>query len=200
MTEKVKLTKLQAEAIEWLMDGAPGSWTQEDLIREHTLDRHGWSGVEDAVDISVLNGLPLLTLIDALRIGYEIEKEYKVGDWVVHDAGCKLGQIEIVRGKNITVRRTDGEGYWWNTDFIRHATPEEIKAEQERRVWAGIGREPGEFRDGDIIFGDPNSNFGLAITKVVDGWSEKAARSDYYDGHIKGFYPAESFVEFGGGE
>lgn len=185
MTEKVKLTREQANAVKWLTDGSEGSWTQEELIRKHAQEPSGWNGDGDVVDSSVLNGLPLLTLVDALRIGYEAEPKYKVHEWVKTRNGS-VGKI--VRVGNGFVELDDGSVPC--IEFIVHATPEEIKAEQERRVWAGIGREVGVFFRGDV---------GMHITGSMHYDPFTIGR--FYDkGELKGFYPAESFIGFGGGE
>lgn len=74
-------------------------------------------------------------------------------------------------------------------DFIRHATPEEIKVEQERLLWKSINREVGEFRSKDIRI---NENGEPIIVNDT-----KHARMLFEKGKVKGFYPAESFISFG---
>lgn len=185
--EKVKITRAQADAIEFLIaknDSGESRWEVEPLIRVHAQNANAWAGEADPI-----RHMPLLTLVDALRIGYEVKETFKAGDWVVHEAGCKLGQIEIVRGKYIMVRRTDGEGYWWNTDHIRHATPEEIKAGQECRVWAKTGRKVGEFKDGDI-----------GVCEHIYWNDPDDLKNLYKEGILENFYPVESRISFGGGE
>lgn len=76
MTEKVRVTQEQADAIEYLT--TKGFWSQEELIKLQA-EKFVWEGPR----AKGLNGMPLLTFVDALRIGYEIEPEFKVGDWVV---------------------------------------------------------------------------------------------------------------------
>ncbi|MFD1206672.1 hypothetical protein ACFQ38_16365 [Sporosarcina contaminans] len=82
-------------------------------------------------------------------------------------------------------------------DFVRvlyepysYEVEEEIKAEQERQAWAKIGRRVGEFRDGDLGISE-HGNY-------IDTPSILKAR--YELGQLRGFYPAESLISFGGGE
>ncbi|MDN4609145.1 hypothetical protein [Sporosarcina highlanderae] len=173
MSGKVKLTQKQSEGIEAMLRS--GNWTHEQLIEKHARGME-WSGMQ----ASKLNGIPLLTFVDALRIGYEVEEEYKVGDWVFILNVSKIGKVVRVGNDFVEV----DNGMVPSFGFFRHATPEEIKAEKERRVWKEIGREVGEFRDGD-------RGIHASGTSVI--------RKDYikecYDGGtLKGFYPAESFI------
>lgn len=138
MSEKVFITANQAEALDWLTNDKPGSWTHEELIKEHAKDPNGWSGDDNLVDLSVLNGLPLLTIIDALRVGYDVKKEYKVGDFVLSRDGY-IGEIERVVGNQFY-------GKWINSDkeypmdcteksFFGHADTRRIRAEKEREEY-----------------------------------------------------------------
>lgn len=157
-----------------------------------------------AIDIQPLRKRPDSPIVDwtsakvarALLIGYEAEETFKVGDWVVWETEYETLTLKIekikVRETGMKVFSTDE----FSMEYIkRHATPEEIKAEKERRVWKSIGREVREFRVGDAY---ENLN-GLTHTidrieriLVVEGLYEK--------GKLKGFYPVESSVSFGGGE
>lgn len=179
MTEKVKITREQAEAIKWLKERV---FTAEDVIVSHATRPNNWTLDQN----KALNGMPLLNLIDAYRFGYEVEEEYKVGDWVADTLSGSIGKV--VRVGNDFVELDGGEVP--SFDYARHATPEEIKAEQERRVWAKIGRGVMEFRHGD-------SARHINDSSISDIDFLKAC---YKAGTLKGFYPAESFVLFGGGE
>ncbi|EZP77578.1 hypothetical protein H839_08094 [Parageobacillus genomosp. 1] len=115
---------------------------------------------------------PLLTQI--LRNGYEIEEPFKVGDWVVW-----LGDIcEIVRFQCDTPMKDDGRCYltlkrladgeeFYNTprEDVRLATEKEIAAEKERRRWAAIGREVGEYHAGDFV---RHKRYGIDMVEFVD--------------------------------
>ena len=192
MTEKVKVTREQAEAIEFILsnDGSEDS-IKENLIRKHAKEPNRWCGKARPI-----LGMPLLTLVDALRIGYDIEEEYKVGDWVVWETEHEryVLQIETINHRVMNRKVFNAEGFWMEC-IKRHATPEEIKAEKERRVWAKIGREPMQFIIGDSL---------ISIDGRVYPFDKESRISEIRrmiaNGRFKGFYPAESFIEFGGGE
>src|SRR5690625_4262140 len=133
MVDKVILTKEQANAIKrWI--------NKEQLIIAKA------SGLlEHSMDESIAE-LTMEQLVKALYIGYEVEPEFKVGDWVVWDDMKIIGQlVEIGIGL-----RVDAIEYDFPQDislkFLRHATPEEIAEEKERRFWNKFGREVNEYR------------------------------------------------------
>lgn len=188
MTEKVKVTAEQAKILENIC-GAVG---KESMIKKKVL-KDPWRLRKNLF----LNDLSLDEFIRALYIGYEVEPQYKVGDWVAceYEDGVWIAQIEKIEGEKVFAR-WEFDRLDWNYIYdIRHATPEEIKAEKERRVWAGIGREVGELRIGDAYV---YKNEAMQYVDVED--RVRTVRNMYLDGHLKGFYPAESFIEFGGGE
>ncbi|MEK5070745.1 hypothetical protein [Sporosarcina sp. FSL K6-1508] len=195
MTEKVKLPQAVAEAITSMRDSEISDFGIVAFVSR-------WNGAEpDGAkvirDWSFQND-SAGKLLSALVNGYEVDPEYKVGDWVARIDGKNIypkGEIKVVEvfagierlGKREMVRHgTDGE---WGIPVaqLRHATPKEIKAEQERRVWAGIGREVGEFRDGD---------FGEHVSGREQSESQEYLSDWYKRGRLKGFYPAESFISF----
>ncbi|MBD7984430.1 hypothetical protein H9649_07555 [Sporosarcina sp. Sa2YVA2] len=123
-----------------------------------------------------------------VRNSYEIEPQYKVGDWVVNSANGRFAKVERVAPDRVWV--DDEKARYFLKSSLRHATPEEIKAEKERRVWAGIGRENIGFKQGDV-----------AVDKAGYFYTDKSDIEEVYaEAALKGFYPAESFIEFGGGE
>ena len=94
--------------------------------------------------------------------GYEVEPEFKVGDWVVRTKELdhqnfhegKIFKINSVIKSKLTkelmvVDADDNSEHIFNN--IRHATPEEIAEEKERRWWAKHGREPWELRTDDVL-------------------------------------------------
>lgn len=127
--EKVVITQEQANAIEWVMKFSDKSSTVEEHI-EYRLEESGWK----LDDLKPLNELSTDYLIRALYIGYEVEPEFKVGDWVV---------CEVPEGASSNIYKvTDNAGYSVNLDNmygnfkknkIRHATESEIAEEKERR-------------------------------------------------------------------
>lgn len=188
MTEKVKITQEQAKAIEWLVTFMKRE--HSDVITLHAKNDDKW--VNGALN---LNGMSLLTLVDALRIGYEIEPKYKVGDWVVSE-NPHFDQSKLIIGKIYTnelgdydVDRGEKTDLSFLSDAWRHATLEEIKTEKERRLWKSIGRKVGEFKDNDVAIGTHGNTYRSNPGMVS---------ALYKLGRLKGFYPAESFIMVGG--
>src|SRR5699024_11077859 len=69
--EKVKVTRVQADAIEYC---------KAEFGKDKTINTHAkgtW-----AYDCKPLNDLEFSELARALYIGYEVEPEFKAGDWV----------------------------------------------------------------------------------------------------------------------
>ena len=142
--EKVKLTQEQANAIKrWV--------NKEQLIIAKA------SGLlEHSIDESIAE-LTMEQLVKALYIGYEVEPEFSIGDWVVYKHNNTIWEIigELYGGKvHYDIAR--GEKYKGSVhkDHIRLATPEEIKQEKERRWWAKHGRDVWELRPGDLLVSD----------------------------------------------
>lgn len=144
----------------------------------------------------------------ALWIGYEVEEKFKIGDWVtpvegdlnLPDGMIAAQIVKIVNNQFVYWNDTNNR----NIQRFRHATPEEIKAEQERRVWAGIGREVNEVREGDCIASGGKyykvfENMGTDIynNHISRSYAISLIKDGYYS---CGFYPAESFISFGGEE
>lgn len=123
--KKVKVTKEQAEEIEF----AQGYHLEEYVIKAHT----GATTWELVGKFKGLNKLVLDKLIRALYIGYEVEPDFKVGDWVYHKPTKSIGKVDAVGDTKISVITYDDFIYFGISE-IRHATPEEISAEKERRT------------------------------------------------------------------
>lgn len=160
MTEKVKLTREQADALDSFLE--------------------------------MTAGVRFTELFKAIKYGYEVKPEYKSGDWVVYQ-GVGIPRYCVIKHVDETSVDTDhiGENGYKQTfgkDRIRHATPEEIKAEKERRLWSGIGREVGEFKPDDIGITKDNNTHYRNKPAMLTGL--------YKSGRLQGFYPAESFVSF----
>ncbi len=146
--DKVKLTREQAEAIEELLKLR----TKERIVREKANPFALISGYIKDSSRLVFKDMAFDTLIKALYIGYEVEETFDVGDWIATKGTGKIGMVkEIV---------TDSGDGWLNHDInsfgdafyaFRHATPEEIAEEKQRRWWAKHGREVNEVKRGDII-------------------------------------------------
>lgn len=130
MSEKVKLTRKQAEAIEAKKGNGSAA------VAKHL---EGWTWKEN----KCLNDLSMERFVKALYIGYEIEETFEVGDWVKDTSTNAVIKINDRQHRNnlIDPRHTT----------IRHATPEEIAEEKQRRWWAKHGRGVWELREGDCL-------------------------------------------------
>ena|SRR5690625_211650 len=151
--EKVKLTQEQADAIKKLKAEA----SNKEIIYMNTSP---FGGIHLDKDKQTIFEMDLDELIRALYIGYEVESEFKVGDWVV--TSDFLEPIRKVKEVNDRLL-VDNTGIVWR-DFgeIRHATPEEIAKEKERRWFAKHGRNPWELKEGDIL-----SEHGNCQTRTI---------------------------------
>lgn len=128
--EKVKLTREQAEAIEKKKS------TGSAAVAKHL---EGWTWKEN----KCLNDLSMEQFVKALYIGYEVEETFKVGDWVKDTSTNAVIKIKDRQHRN----NINDPRY----STVRHATPEEIAEEKQRRWWAKHGREVWELRKGDVI-------------------------------------------------
>src|SRR5699024_9714190 len=146
--EKVKVTREIADAIKFGIK----HHSKDDIVRAHT-NVKGWRLV---CELKPLRHMPLDRLIKALYIGYEVEETFKVGDWVV-DVYEGITRIDSKEKEGLWI----GEGTltWVNYDGecyerLRHATPEEIATEKQRRWWAKHGRDVWELKENDLIYYD----------------------------------------------
>lgn len=122
---------------------------------------------------------------------YVVEESYAVGDRVKYpsDSGYVYGIYER-RNENVIY------AYWGGSDrttyvsakIVERMTPEDIKDEQEHKVWKSIGRKVGEIKPGDIGF-DPLGRHYQCMHEI---------QALHKDGDLFRLYPAGSFIEFGG--
>lgn len=186
--EKIKLTVEQGKAIESLLVVMSADGILNEFAR----------GVSSSCGScwQYLNELPMSELARALLVGYEVEETFKVGDWVSL-IGSPLTTFKIYAVRNSHAVPDWLKGIydcgdtdvrdWMQFNTIRHATPEEIKAEQERRVWKSIGRRYQEIKVGDIsIFKD--NTFGRIVNVEL-------AIRDFECGHIVKLYPIETAID-----
>lgn len=136
--EKVRLTKEQADAIERFK-----SEPKADLVKQHVLWK--WESVGKS-----LNDLTIDELIRALYIGYEVEPQLKVGDWIHDNITNRVAKIDE-RGYDGEFAWVDDEFHNFFTDF-RHATLDEIAEEKQRRWWEKHGRNVWELRVDDVLY------------------------------------------------
>src|SRR5699024_1357843 len=130
MTEKVKITREQAKVIESKM-----------AFRHMSIKYHVMNNWDTDYE-PCLNNLTLDELIRAFYIVYEVEPIFEVGDWVKDTSTNAVIKINDSQHRHnlIVPRHTP----------IRHATPEEIAEEKQRRWWAKHGREVWELSEGAL--------------------------------------------------
>lgn len=154
MNEKVKITAEQAEAIKtWCADGDIA-----ELLEYHAEMIYRADGWLKGGFYEPLNDLDQSDMARALLIGYEVEPEYKVGEYIVYENEHLKNTMKIVSLNNERIAvEPIYEGFKGcdtisvNSPLIRHATPEEIKAEKERGWWAKQGRDVWELKQGDVL-------------------------------------------------
>lgn len=118
-------------------------------------------------------------LIKALYIGYEVEPEFKVGDLVFVDwdnrKGGKFYVVEYVSTDGSVAIDNSAGNNRPCMDIIRHATPEEIAEEKERRWWAKHNRDVWEMKDRDLLI---NITTGKICTVRVEHNDLHLAKAD----------------------
>src|SRR5690625_2466896 len=131
MSEKVILTQNQVDKIKELYNRLEElNMTTDQFIDEHALG----GGYEPLNDL----GVTVSMLARYFYIGYEVEPEFKPNDYVIYADG-KVGQYFPVP-----------KGYAQQMP-VRHATPEEIAEEKERRFWNKNGRDVWGLRKRDVL-------------------------------------------------
>src|SRR5699024_4993267 len=151
MTEKVKVTKEQAEAIERYKKELVDSIDEQ---YRFGVKRTPYEWAEPLVE---LGGEQVLEII---KHGYEVEPEFEVGDWVVRTK--ELNHQNFHEGKIFKVKRIvkghltkdllvvdNDDNSEHHFENIRHATSEEIAKEKQRRWWAKHDRKVWELKIND---------------------------------------------------
>ena len=166
--EKVKITREQAEAIEKIKD------------IDYAINIHSFKKRPDSplVDMSTAR------LARALFVGYEVEPEFEIGDFIEIELFGRGVVVEITGINNADGRiRINGSSEFNEYNVIRKLTDEEIKQEKERRWWASHNRDVWELREGDMLI----DNFGNVheVTQVPDDFGNRY----YLD------YVSSNFVE-----
>lgn len=138
--EKVKVTQEQARAIEYIKK----NYRLEFNIEKHT---RGWTNIKT----ESLNDLSLDGIIRSLYIGYEVEPEFKIGDWITCETVNKTSLITDAQHHIGAFRIfVDDEDFATYSEY-RHATPEEIAEEKQRRFWKDNDRDEYELKKNDLL-------------------------------------------------
>jgi len=92
-------------------------------------------------------------LIRALYVGYEVEEEFKEGDWVFPTRlySAETSVYKVVETMHRSIKLDHGFSHFELMGDFRHATDEEIATEKQRRFWNGNDRETNEFRANDLF-------------------------------------------------
>lgn len=139
---KVKLTQEKADVLEGVITRVGSN--------EHIVSMHADKEVPWGQEEYAMNDFSLDTLIRALYIGYEVEQEFKAGQYVAHKHG-NIGIITEVNESVLKVEHYCGGVVYWTTDIVNHPTPEEISKYKQSRWWAKHGRKVWEIRDHDVL-------------------------------------------------
>lgn len=164
--DKPVLTKEQAEAIEHALQEVDEYKGNPDKLLRHA----SMKNVYFRNELHPLDSIDTVNLAKALYIGYEVKPEFKVGDWVTYKDGSNFNGYYKSKVEQITsVRARDA---FYNNDCcvtgidkIRHATPEEIKQEKERRFFARNGRDPWELQDHDLLIAN-DGGYPVVVNQV----------------------------------
>ena len=158
--DKVKLTREQAEMIK--------NHKEADNL-EMLLRKHRMLGC-----LTYIDELTTQQVVDAYFDGYKVDPDFEVGDWVVYDNGVRCG-YKTNQIKDVDEQKAYfDEGRTMLLTRLRHATPEEIAEEKQRRWWAKHGRDVFEFKTGDLIV---HGEVVLEVSEVRDDllWGEMNA-------------------------
>lgn len=208
--EKVKITKEQADAIEFALNESEDFKDNPDRLFRDCIASH----VSFHSELYALNNLDVVKLAKVLFVpnGYEVEPEFKVGDWVYVKGIFKSVSPEIAKVTDVKTHRMIldngfdlGKGSI-TSDTVRHATPKEIEEEKERRWWDKQGRKPWELKQGDIVTNGYETKRYLG--KCQEGkniftkntWDEKRDinemnREHFSTEHVRKYYEVLCFAE-----
>lgn len=182
--EKVKLTTEQAKAIKIVMRDTNQGLTRPNM---ETQLKKEWKNEP----FSTLNSLTVEEFIKAILGEYVVETEYKLDEWIVAETdekGPYVGQItdiDRLEGTNIWFTiNNKGVTYRTSAENVRHATPEEIEKEKQRRWWEENNREVWELSKGDCLISKHDEH--SCQVKFVEGVDEESVL--LVDGNKDEFY------------
>lgn len=155
--EKVKVTQEQADAIDLFT--FTGN-TLEGFSRKRKSFSNAFKSIKE---------LTVDEMAKALFIGYEVEPEFKVGDWVSYDNGIAGWMTKVVVQIEGSYLHLTPTGMLLKK-FARHATAEEIAKEKQHRWWNSHGREVWELRRGDIIQKNETNGVTYEVTHTRDDY------------------------------
>ena|SRR5699024_1405844 len=143
--EKVKLTREQARAVEHKKknDGRGIKAVLNDIFYEPK-----FTDIRSVNE--VIREIGMENFIKALYIGYEVEPEIKVGDFVdINLFGIsRIAEVTGVKGNMIAINGSD-EYHLFKINRV--LTDEEKQEEKQRRWWESNNRAVWELKEGDIL-------------------------------------------------
>jgi len=158
MTEKVIINQRQADAIERYKKEQR---EQLESLNENSTRHESWA--------QPLVGMDVDKIIASIHDGYEVEPEFKVGQFVID---VTTNVTREVKGEDMA-RFLNWE--YIRKQHVRHATESEIAAEKERRWWGKHGRGIWELRKGDALVHARNGKDWRIVKEVgehvVDNYS-----------------------------
>ena len=180
---KVILTQEQADAVKKLKESIKAN--HEKFRDNHQCNLADWE--------YVLLDIPTEKYLNAIFEGYEVAPTFKIGDWATHKLTGDVGVIKLVNSESI--RCENGMGGWIN-DF-RHAIPEEIAEEKERRFFAKHGRKPWELRTNDVLVNNANKKdiFSMVSVNKEKGKYYDSTHTYYTLEDLKNSYKVLCFAE-----
>lgn len=151
--DKVVITQGQADAIEYSK-----KVTEEDNEQivthhiRHQLNSNKWSSGM----LMELNGLEIGTLIKALYIGYEVEEEFKAGDYITNYHGDVLRVVKVENNGVWFVTAKSKSREWLNyltfgNKEFKKSNENEIAQYKRIEWWNKNDREVWELKKGDVI-------------------------------------------------
>jgi hypothetical protein len=177
MTEKLKLTQRQGYCLENIS-------SKKSVLKYHMEGKFGNESYNVLLDLTFDELAKALYVPDS----YEVESDYKVGEWAKYKVTSLAEGTRVVIG--VITNIAYGYVYIDNSyrGILLHRvevpTPEEIKGEQERRAWAKIGREVNDFRVGDRYVNYLDNTYTIVSERQLD-----RVKQYYLKGEIKGIIP-----------
>lgn len=136
---------------------------------------------------NILNGFTPEQFSLLLCGWYEVEKPFKVGDWVYDSLSGNYAKIVNLHDGYIKFLITTNfnTNYWVSSDYIEKVT------EPCKIMLLELGREKPELRMGDMYIDNKGFNWMINSEEFL----EKHALPDFESGRVKIFFPVEKGIE-----
>jgi len=190
--EKVKISQKQADAIEKYKQEARKQHAKMTNVKP-PFDTESWA--------LPLHFLSTTDFSRALFSGYEVEDEFKDGDWVAveWDEGKDINVIVGFESHGRMIVDNEGLNNTPPNGIVRHATDEEIATEKQRRFWNGNNRDVWELDLYDCVinkYGAPFVVMGVTDDYLKNGTSyELSNGTEYPKDDMEPFFKVLYFAE-----